>query len=77
MKKIDKVKFFIAFFLLIAVVGVIMFPLVEWIICKVFTHTAFTYSAVEHIVKPVGIALVVSAVVTMTVKWDKVNKNKK
>lgn len=36
-----------------AVVAMILWPLLDLIICKIFTKSAFEYSVVEHVVSPI------------------------
>ena len=60
MKKIERgsVKYLIALILAVAVCGVILYPLFDFILCKFITNSNFEYSIHQHIIQPVIFALV-------------------
>ena len=65
---------FVAYFISCAIAGMIIWPLFDWIICLVFTHSDFSYSVNEYIVQPILFAVVIAIVFTV---FDVVGKKKK
>lgn len=55
MKKIERgsVKHLILLVVLTIVVALIIYPLIDYIICKLFTKTVFIYTIKSHVVKPI------------------------
>ena len=52
MKKLLENKYFVAFFMGIvtAVIGIILYPLFDILICKFITKSVFEYSVTKHII---------------------------
>lgn len=73
MKKIEKgsKNYFILLILSTVLCGIIIFPLLDFIICKFITNSQFTYSINNHIIKPT-----VSAFLFGSIYWQ-VERNKK
>ena len=47
------IKYLIALIVTTALFGMIIYPLLDFIICKFFTHSEFKYLVFNHIVQPV------------------------
>ncbi len=64
MSKIEKgsIKHLISLILSIAIAGMILWPLFDLIVCKVFTHTEFVYSVPEHVVEPITFGCILGIV---------------
>ena len=54
-----------------AIIGVILFPLFDFLICKFFTHTTFVYSVVKHIVEPTIFGFLMAIVLYFPFKKNK------
>ena len=65
MKKIkeNKVLSAVVFAILASIVGTIVYPLVDKIMCKNLFHTTFYYSEWKHIVQPVIVSIFVAFLV--------------
>ena len=48
----NKYLYTLIFGVVTAIIGIILFPLFDFFICKFFTHSTFVYSVVKHIVEP-------------------------
>lgn len=44
--------YYIVFGICVIIISLILYPLGDWIICSVFTHSPFVYSVKQHIVLP-------------------------
>ena len=51
-------KYFIIEFITLAIAACIVWPLLDLLICNVFTHSDFSYTAIDYILKPVIFALI-------------------
>ena len=62
MKKIDSgtVKYLIYLIILTSIFGFIVYPLFDYLICKIFTKTTFVYSVGKHIIQPLIFAFIYS-----------------
>ena len=60
MKKIERgsVKYLALLVLLTAIWGMILYPLLDLLYCKVITHSTFEYSYFNHIVQPIMFACI-------------------
>jgi hypothetical protein len=60
MKKIERgtTKYLILLILMVALFGIILYPLFDLILCKFITNTEFTYSIHSHIIQPIIFACV-------------------
>ncbi len=65
MKKITKnsKSYYFVFGLIAAITGLILYPLFDIVYCKFITNSTFVYSAKEHIVEPLTLAIVLTIVV--------------
>ena len=45
-----------------AVMGIILYPLFDLVVCNFFTHTEFVYSVSSHIVEPILFGVVMGLV---------------
>ncbi len=64
MSKVKKgsIKHLILQILSIAIAGMILWPLFDLIVCKIFTHTEFVYSVPEHVVEPITFGCILGIV---------------
>ena len=55
MKKIDRgnAKYFIMIAVATAVCGIIIYPILDLIVCKFITNSEFEYSVLDHVIEPV------------------------
>ena len=65
MRKIRESKLIgtLVFTLMAAIVGIILRPVLDWLMCKYIFHTKFYYAEWKHIVQPVVVAIFVGVVV--------------
>ena len=73
MKKIktDSTEYVIVQTILIAVMGMIIWPLLDLFICGVIMHTPFVYSVSDHILEPVVYAGILGVVLWVIEKKKK------
>ena len=64
MEKLKKNKFLyiIVFGLIVGVVGMIIYPIFDLIICKIFTNTKFVWNVYNYIIKPLEFGMIFSIV---------------
>ncbi len=74
MKKLLENKYFVAFFMGIvtAVIGIILYPLFDILICKFITKSVFEYSVTKHIIEPTIFGFAMGIIL-----YFPFNKNKK
>lgn len=60
--KKNKVLYIIVFGLIVGVVGMIIYPILDIVICKFITHTKFVWSVYNHIIKPLNFGMVFSII---------------
>ena len=55
MKNIEKgsIKHLILLILLTSILGIILYPLFDWLVSLIFTHSEFIYSTTYHIFEPI------------------------
>ena len=58
---------------LFSVMAIIIWPLLDLFICKVFTRSEFVYSVVEHIIKPIIFGVMAGFVFWLFDKKKKLN----
>lgn len=60
MKNIEKgsIKYLIILIITVAVFGMILYPLFDFLLCKFITNSEFTYSVNNHIVEPILFACI-------------------
>ena len=60
MKKIEKgtIKYLVCLIIVTAIFGFILYPLFDFIVCKLFTKTAFVYSVSNHFIQPLIFAVI-------------------
>ena len=60
MKKIERgsTKYFIMLAVATAVCGVIIYPILDLIVCKLITNSQFEYSVVDHVIEPIIFGIV-------------------
>lgn len=61
-------KHLIVLIIAIALFGIILFPLFDFLLCTFITHSKFVYSIHEHITEPVMFAVVIGIVFWLTDK---------
>ena len=74
MKNIEEgsIAHLVAQIVAIAVFGVILYPLFDFLLCKFFTHSEFVYSVQDHIVEPILFGTIMG-----TILWGIGKKGKK
>ena len=70
--KSGTVKYLVVLIVLVAIIGMIINPLFDLLICKFFTNSDFNYSVVDHIVEPIIFAFIFGIII-----WILDNKDKK
>ena len=60
MKNIERgtTKYLVVLILVVAVWGVILYPLFDLILCKFITNSEFTYSVHNHLIQPIIFACI-------------------
>ena len=73
MKKLkkNKVLYIIVFGLIVGVVGMIIYPILDLIICKFFTNTKFVWSVYNYIIEPFGFGMIFSIVYCVLFEFRK------
>ena len=64
MKKIERgtIKYLIALIIAVAIFGMLLYPLFDFILCKFIKHSNFGYSVHQHIIQPILFAFVYGVV---------------
>ena len=64
MKKIEStsVEYLLIMIILIAAMGMILWPLLDLFIAKVITHSEFVYSLAEHVIEPIVFGVILGLV---------------
>ena len=55
-----KIRNIIVFAVAVALFGIIIYPLLDLFVCKVFTHSEFVYSVRDHIIQPIVLGIISS-----------------
>lgn len=60
MKKFERgtIKYLIVLIFLVAVCGMILYPLFDLILCKFITKSLFEYSVHKHVIQPILFAVI-------------------
>lgn len=79
MKKIEttSTKYLIIQILAIAIMGIIIWPLFDLLICNIFTHTVFTYSVTDHLIEPIIFGCILGVVLWVSERKISSKKEKK
>lgn len=61
MKDIEKgtIKYMLIESITISIFGIILYPLFDFILCKFFTNSTFTYSIFDHIISPIMFGFII------------------
>ncbi len=59
MKKLERgtIKYLILLIIAVAICGMIIYPLFDFIYCKLIVKSSFSYSVTQHIIRPVIFAI--------------------
>ena len=76
MKKIerDSILYLVLQSLTTAIMGIIIWPLFDLILCKFITNSKFVYSIHNHIIQPIIFGIIISIVFWVSEKHSKKNK---
>lgn len=75
MKKIkEKNKYIFAYGISFVLAGIVLYPLLDVILCKFITHSEFVYSFYEHVVKPVSFGIIMTLFLYMAENGFKFKK---
>lgn len=69
--KKNKLLYIIVFGLIVGVVGMIIYPIFDLIICKFFTNTKFVWSVYNYIINPLEFGMVFSIVYCLLFEFRK------
>ena len=75
MKKIkdNKWLYTICFAIATSIMGIILYPLFDYLLCKFITNSQFVYSIHQHIVQPILFGIIISVILYAPI----FNRNKK
>lgn len=64
MKKLENnmILYMLVYGLATAIMGLIIWPLFDWILCKFITNSPFEYSVRNHIIQPVTYGIIMGIV---------------
>lgn len=67
MKKIseNKLLYALCFAIATSIMGMILYPLFDYLLCKFITHSQFTYSVHQHIIEPIIFGFIVAIVLEL------------
>ena len=60
--KKNKILYIIVFGLIVGVVGMIMYPVLDLIVCKFITNTKCVWNVYNHIIKPFEFGMIFSII---------------
>lgn len=69
--KKNKILYIIVFGLTVSISGFLIYPLLDFIICKFFTHSDFTYTVQEYIIKPLEFGMIFSVIYCLLFEFRK------
>ena len=76
LKKVEenRVVYILVYAVSTAIMGMIIWPLLDIFVCKFFTHSKFVYSVSGHIIEPVIFGLIVGFIFSFINNKSKKNK---
>lgn len=77
MQKIKENKwlYILAFAIATSIMGIILYPLFDYVLCKFITNSQFIYSVHQHIVQPILFGFIIAIVLYVPI-LNKKNKEK-
>ena len=69
--KKNKILYIIVLGLTVSISGFLIYPLLDFIICEFFTHSVFTYTVQEYIIKPLEFGMIFSVIYCLLFEFRK------
>lgn len=67
----NKILYCLVYSIMTAIIGLIVWPLLDLIVCKFITNSSFIYSVHQHIIQPVVFGIIMGIMFTFTNKKNK------
>lgn len=69
--KKNKILYIIIFCLTVGIMGFIIYPLLDYMICKFITHSKFVYTIHDYIIRPLEFGMIFSVLYCLLFEFRK------